>query len=39
MKFKGIVLKNDILLSFTHLHVVPNMYEFEHKRRYFEECW
>ncbi len=28
--------------SFTHLHVVPNLYEFisavEHKIRYFEEC-
>jgi len=32
-----------ILSSFTHLHVVSNMYDFlssaEHKRRYFEECW
>jgi len=32
-----------ILSSFTHLRVVPNLYEFltsaEHKRRYFEEYW
>ncbi len=38
--------KMKILSSFTHLHVVTNMYTFlsyvEHKRRYFEEpnsCW
>ncbi len=33
----------NILLSFTHPHVVPNLYEFlsyvEHKIRYFEEFW
>ncbi len=31
-----------MLSSFTHLHVVPNPYEFlssaEHKERYFEKC-
>ncbi len=41
---KGIVHpKMNILSSFTHPHVVLNLYEFlsyvEHKRRYFEECW
>jgi len=31
-----------ILSSFTHPHVVPNLYDtnsVEHKRRYFEGCW
>ncbi len=35
--------KMKLLSSFTHPHVVSNLYEFlsyvEHKRRYFEECW
>jgi len=35
--------KMKIVSSFTHHHVVPNLYEFlssvEHKSRYFEECW
>jgi len=40
---KGIVHpKITILSSFTHLQVVPNLYECvcsaEHKRRYSEEC-
>ncbi len=46
-RFKGIVHpKMNILSSFTHTHVVPNLHEFlsyaEHKRWYFEEansCW
>ncbi len=42
--FKGIVHpKMKMLSSFTHPHVISNLYEFlsyvEHKRRYFEECW
>ncbi len=41
---RGIVQpKMTILSSFTHLPLVPNLYEFlfssEHKRRYLEECW
>ncbi len=35
--------KMKILSSFTHPHVIPNLYKFlsyvEHKRRYFEEFW
>jgi len=35
-------MKMKIVSSFTHPHVVPNLYEFlssaEHKKRYFEEC-
>ncbi len=35
--------KMKILSSFTHLHVIPNLYDFlfnvEHKIRYFEEFW
>jgi len=42
LKIKKIVQqKLKILSSFTHLQVVPNLYEFlssaEHKIRYFEE--
>jgi len=33
----------EIVSSFTHPQVVPNLYEFlcsiAHKRRHFEECW
>ncbi len=44
IEVKGIVQpKMKIVSSFTHPHVVPNLYEFlfyvEHKRRYFEEFW
>jgi len=44
LKIKKIVQqKLKILSSFTHLQVVPNLYEFlssaEHKIRYFEEYW
>ncbi len=45
-KKEGMVHPQKTLSSFTHAHVVPNMYEFvsnvEHKGRYFEEpnsCW
>ncbi len=41
--FRYIHPKMKKLSSFTHPHVLPNLYEFlsyvEHKRRYFEECW
>ncbi len=41
---KGIVHpKRKSLSTFTHTHVVPNLYDFlssmELQRRYFEECW
>ncbi len=39
---RTVYIKMNILSSFTHPHVVPNIYEFiysvEHKRRYFEKA-
>jgi len=41
IELKGLVHPKMEILSFTHPHVVPNLYDFlssaEH-RRYFEEC-
>lgn len=35
---KGIVHPTMVILSpFTHYHVTSNLYDFEHKRRYFQE--
>ena len=41
--FEGMVHPKMNILSYTHIQVVANVYEFlcsvEPKRIYFEECW